>query len=315
MEKKEDPRPRPQSRLSQHQHRSPLRYPGGKAALVPFVKKIITANSLIGGEYIEPYAGGAAVAIELLASEFVTKVHINDYNPGVHAFWYAVLNKTEELLRLIQDTPVTLETRAAVKAIHLESKDPVSVELGFATFFLNRVNRSGVITGGVIGGLAQTGNYLMDCRYNKPDLIKRIEFIARYRNRVQLTNLDALDLLSSLSFDFNPKHLLYLDPPYFHKGSQLYSSYYRAVDHAMIADKLRSLDTVKWMVSYDGCSEIEELFSGLKRLDYNLAYTANGSTTGRELMFFSSHLDVPHLAESKRVSPLTPHTQLALPLS
>ena len=315
MESKEDPRPQSQPRSSQHRHRSPLRYPGGKAALVPFVKKIIIANNLIGGEYIEPYAGGAAVAIELLASDFVTKIHINDYNPGVHAFWHAILNQTDELLRLIQDTPVTLETRAAVKAVYLESKNPENLELGFATFFLNRVNRSGVITGGVIGGLAQTGDYLMHCRYNKPDLIKIIEFIARYRNRIRLTNLDALDLISSLSPDLNPKHLLYLDPPYFHKGSQLYSSYYRAVDHAVIADKLRSLNKIKWMVSYDGCSEIEELFSGLKRLDYNLAYTANGSSTGRELMFFSSLLDVPHLAESKRVSPLTSHTQLTLPLS
>jgi len=300
-----DDQPGDQQKLIRHKHRSPLRYPGGKGSLSAYVKSIIKANRITDGVYIEPYAGGAAVALELLASEHIGSIHINDIDPGIHAFWNAVLFDTTNLIKLIRDTPITIDARLEAKVVRATNKNPYSTELGFSTFFLNRVNRSGVISGGVIGGNNQTGNYLIDARYNKPDLIHRIESVARFRNRIKLTNLDALVLLEETVPTISPKHLLYLDPPYFMKGSKLYTNYYRAADHAAIASKLRELERINWMVSYDSCPEINELFEGFTKVSYDLTYSAYNTGNGREVMFFSPFLEnIPSVHENRRVSPI-----------
>ena len=54
--------------------------------------------------------------------------------------------------------------------------------LGFATFFLNRTNYSGVITGGPIGGFEQKGQWKIDARFNKKSLIDRIERISYFKS-------------------------------------------------------------------------------------------------------------------------------------
>jgi DNA adenine methylase len=79
---------------------TPLRYPGGKGKLAAYLKSIIEANRLHDGEYVEPYAGGAAIAFELLFQEYVSRIHINDLSRPIFSFWQAVLNDTNELCRL-----------------------------------------------------------------------------------------------------------------------------------------------------------------------------------------------------------------------
>jgi DNA adenine methylase len=277
---------------------SPLRYPGGKGKLAKFVADIIRLNGLSDGLYVEPYAGGAAVAWELLLTGVVRRVAINDISLPVYNFWYSVLNETEKLTRLIRDTPIDLATRDRLKLIVDNPKDQNPLDLGFALFFLNRVHRSGIINGGVIGGRAQTGEWKMDARFNRDDLIQRIEQIADARRRIELTNCDAVEFVTAGSSTWSSKTLVYLDPPYYEKGSQLYHHYYRHPDHAAVAEAVATLKEPQWIVSYDDVRPIHDLYSESEWLQYSIGYSAREAGRGREAMFFSSDLRVPDVTGS-----------------
>ena len=277
---------------------SPLRYPGGKGKLAKFIADIIRLNGLSDGLYVEPYAGGAAVAWELLLTGVVRKVAINDISLPVYNFWYSVLNETEKLTRLIRDTPIDLATRDRLKLIVDNPKDQNPLDLGFALFFLNRVHRSGIINGGVIGGRAQTGEWKMDARFNRDDLIQRIEQIADARRRIELTNCDAVEFVKAGSSTWSSKTLVYLDPPYYEKGSQLYHHYYRHPDHAAVSEAVATLTAPQWIVSYDDVRPIHDLYSESEWLQYSIGYSAREAGRGREAMFFSSDLRVPDVTGS-----------------
>ena len=164
---------------------SPLRYPGGKLKVVDYIKKIFEENNLYDGVYIEPYAGGASVALSLLFSEYAQIIKINDIDRSIYAFWYSVLNEPEAFCRLINDTPVNMDEWHAQHIVQEHKEEEELLSLGFSTFFLNRTNRSGILSAGVIGGKNQTGNFKIDARYNKKDLIERIETIADYSERIE----------------------------------------------------------------------------------------------------------------------------------
>ncbi len=286
------------SRLPQSGRFSPLRYPGGKGKLARFVASLIKQNALSDGLYVEPYAGGAAVAWELLLTGVVRRVAINDVSRPVFAFWRSVLEQTDELAALISDTPVDLATRDRLKAVFRSPNDASDLELGFAMFFLNRTHRSGILNGGVIGGREQTGKWKIDARYNKSDLIRRIERIAAARRRIELTNLDAVEFVQSKSPAWPAKTLVYLDPPYYEKGSQLYYDYYSDKDHLEVAQAVRSLHKVRWLVSYDDVLPIQEMYNGTPVLQYTIGYSARNVLRGREAMFFSDGLIVPQVEGS-----------------
>lgn len=272
---------------------SPLRYPGGKGKLARFVTEIIRRNDLSDGLYVEPYAGGAAVAWELLLTGVVREVAINDLNDAVYSFWRSVLDRTEELVRLIKDTPVNMDTRDKMKAILLSPNEADQLQLGFAMFFLNRTNRSGILNGGVIGGRDQNGPWKIHARYNKKNLIERIERIAAARRRIFLTNLDAVDFLNQKSSSWGKRTLVYLDPPYYEKGRELYYDFYKHEDHAIVAKAVHSLRHVNWIVSYDDTQPIHALYDGEQWLQYTIRYSALQRIQGREAMFFSPGLKVP----------------------
>ena len=194
---------------------SPLRYPGGKGKLVPFFERLIIDNGLSDGVYIEPYVGGGAVALSLLLKEYVSRIVINDKDRSLYAFWYSVLHHSEELCRLIADTPVNMDTWHTMRDIENHKEDVDLLSLGFSSFFLNRTNRSGILKAGVIGGYQQTGNYKINARYRKENLISRIRRIATYADRIELHNEDAVDLVADIAQTAPPDTLLYLDPPYY----------------------------------------------------------------------------------------------------
>jgi DNA adenine methylase len=286
------------SRLPQSGRFSPLRYPGGKGKVARFVATLIKQNSLSDGLYVEPYAGGAAVAWELLLTGVVRRVAINDVSRPVFAFWRSVLEHTDELAALIIDTPVDVSTRDRFKAVIGSPHDASDLELGFAMFFLNRTHRSGILNGGVIGGRDQTGKWKIDARFNKSDLIRRIERIAACRRRIELTNLDAIEFVQTKSPDWPAKTLVYLDPPYYEKGSQLYYDFYSDRDHLEVAQAVRSLTKVHWLVSYDDVLPIQEMYGGTPALQYTIGYSARKVLRGREAMFFSDGLVVPEVEGS-----------------
>jgi DNA adenine methylase len=286
----EEPRPR---RLVNF---TPLRYPGGKGKLASYIKRLISTNRLLDGEYVEPFAGGAAIALELLFHEYVSKVHINDLSRPVYAFWHSVLNRTDDLCRLIRDTPRTVGAWDRQKLILAREGDHDLLDVGFSMFFLNRTNRSGILNGGIIGGRDQTGPWKIDARYNADELVYRIECIARLKKKISVTKLDALKFLTSGAKKWPSNTLIYCDPPYYIKGKDLYYHFYKHEDHERIAMFVQDrIVKQRWVVSYDNVPQIRDLYDGCQRAIYGIGYSARGSRTGSEVMFFSDKLSVPPL--------------------
>ncbi|EEI9030610.1 DNA adenine methylase [Salmonella enterica] len=278
---------------------TPLRYPGGKGKLSYFLKDVIEQNSLNDGAYAEPYAGGAGVALELLLEEYVRKIYINDADFAVYSFWSSVINDTDNLCRLISNAKINMDEWRFHRYVISNPTEFTKLEIGFSAFFLNRTNRSGILKAGVIGGKAQNGKWRMDVRFNRDDLISRIENIAIYNQRIVVTNLDALEFLEALNFldsvdkaDKN-KTLLYLDPPYYIKGQGLYRNFYEHDDHVLVMEKLRDINFPKWLVSYDNAKEIKDIYSDFPQVEYSLQYTAQQKKSGEEVMIFSPEVVIP----------------------
>jgi DNA adenine methylase len=277
-------------------HFTPLRYPGGKGKLAEYVKAILRSNQLCDGEYIEPYAGGAAIALELMFQEYVSQIRINDVSHHIYSFWKSVLNDTDELCRLIKNTRLSVASWDRQKHVFANAREHSYIEVGFATFFLNRTNRSGILNGGPIGGRDQSGPWKIDARYNANELIFRIESIAKMRSRIKLTRSDALAFLKLGLPKWSKKSLIYLDPPYYEQGRELYYDYYKSKDHADLAKFIKGhMRSRSWMVSYDNVRPIKKLYSDFRGVVYNVGYTAREQRTGREVMFFAPGLEVPNL--------------------
>ena len=280
---------------------TPLRYPGGKGKFAHFIKHIFEVNSLHDGHYAEPYAGGAGVALELMFHEYASVIHINDLDPAIFAFWQSVVHHTDEISKVINDTPVTMENWHRFKAVLTNSQDCSVIDLAMATFFLNRTNRSGILKAGVIGGKEQAGKWKLDVRYNKPELIKRIELIGKYKNRIKLYNEDALGFINNVIPTLPPKSLTYLDPPYYIKGSGLYRNFYAHDDHVKIADALGNIDK-PWIVSYDNVAEIKEIYSKYRQDEYFLSYTAQQKKKGSEVMIYGPNIIAPESGLNRKAS-------------
>ncbi len=273
---------------------SPLRYPGGKGKVADYFKKVFKDNYLYDGTYIEPYAGGASVALSLLLNEYAAQIIINDIDRSIYAFWHSVLFDTEKLCQLIFDTPVNVKTWEIQKKIQKEKLGHDLLSTGFSTFYLNRTNRSGILNAGIIGGKKQLSTWKIDARFNKHDLIIRIKKIARYKDKIKVYNLDAIDLILKLRPRLPKKSLFYFDPPYYVKGKDLYLNFYKDEDHKRIADEISKIDIQKWIVTYDDVTQIRDLYTTFKSKTYKLSYSAgNNNKTGQEIMIFSNNLYAP----------------------
>lgn len=281
------------------QFNTPLRYPGGKGRLTQFVADLIETNGLTGCHYVEPYAGGAGIAITLLYLEYASQIHLNDLNRSVHAFWRAVLKEPEALCRLVRDTVPTMEEWYRQKAIQTDI-NASPLELGFSTFFLNRTNRSGIIKGGVIGGKEQAGTWKLDARYKVDDLARRIEKIASYGSRINLYNKDASALIRDTLPTLPDKTLIYLDPPYYVKGKGLYEDHYNHNDHAKMAELVTTSISQPWIVSYDNVEPIRNLYSQHRQKTFGIRYSAGTRCEGNEVMVFCDALAIPSVIEPSR---------------
>ena len=270
---------------------TPLRYPGGKTQLAPFVIDLLKANRLIGGVYAEPFAGGAGLAWRLLFQGHISEVWINDIDPAIHGFWDAVLNRTDDLCELIETTPVSIEEWFRQREI-MDRGRVGPLRLGFATLFLNRTNRSGIINGGVIGGKDQTGNYKLDCRFNHTELIRKIQRIASYREVVTLTRLDAMQCIPIWAKALPKRSLMNIDPPYFAKGKGLYTNFYSGDDHKNLSAMIKSLKC-PWMLTYDDVKDIERLYKDLPLYRKGLVYCAQVKRRANELVVLAPMLAAP----------------------
>jgi len=281
--------PRIIHKRNQKFHYSPLRYPGGKTFLFPFFDKVIKKNRLEKVTYIEPFAGGAGAALALLFLEKVEKIVINDLDRAIYSFWKSAIFDSEKLIRKIRSIPVTINEWKKQKAIYNNPRSR-GFDLGFATFFLNRTNISGILDGGPIGGLDQKGKWKIDVRFNKENLIKRICQLALYKNRISVFNKDGLELIKEF---LNKKNIfIYLDPPYFEKGATLYLNHYKKENHEALAKQLNQNPDTFWLLTYDNKREIRSLYSNRRIINFSLNYNAYESRKGREMLIFSDAIAI-----------------------
>lgn len=278
---------------------SPLRYPGGKGKLAPFMELLIKWTGHYGGTYIEPFAGGAGIALELLEKGVVADIVINDLDKGIYSFWRAILTETDRFINDIHTVELTISEWNRQKEI-LENSNKYSYELGFATFYLNRTNRSGIIKGGVIGGLEQKGNWLMDARFNREDMIERILRIAKNKKNIHLYNKDVVSFVRNYLPKYQQNAFVYFDPPYFGKGKQLYLNFFSYDDHVRIEKMINSRVKCDWVITYDDVPEIANIYQNhvLRRIDLN--YSAGIKRRASEIIIFRHNAMVPTLEQLKQ---------------
>jgi DNA adenine methylase len=272
---------------------SPLRYPGGKQALAPLLAQIVVANDLHDGTFVEPFAGGAGASLQLMVSEFVSSVVLNDADRRVFAFWRAALNQTEALVERIAEADISIKTWHRCRAVYDAPSRHSQMELAFSVFFLNRCNRSGILSGGgPIGGYKQNGNWKLDARFNRDELISRIRRIAEYRDRIEVRREDALELLKALPKVSGREPIVYLDPPYYKKGQRLYLNAMEHQDHVALAAFLHSSPPFRWILTYDNVAAIRGLYRDMKRHQFTLSYSAYERRTGKELLIVDPRISV-----------------------
>ncbi len=270
---------------------SPLRYPGGKTQIYPLVKEIISNNDLLGETYIEPFAGGAGLAIKLLLNNDVKRIIINDLDFAIYSIWYCILNYTDDFCQKIEEVDISVNEWDNQRKVYFSHTESI-FDMGFSAFYLNRTNRSGVIKGGIIGGREQTGSYKINARFNKKALIEKIKNIAQKKDKIVITNLDAIDFLSNGVLNHYYKTFINFDPPYVVKGSQLYQNAFTNKNHKVLSELIAKCRR-KWIVTYDICPLVSELYKDFRKAEIGINYSASNRGKAKEYVFFSNNLTIP----------------------
>ncbi|MBF0152472.1 MAG: DNA adenine methylase [Magnetococcales bacterium] len=275
---------------------SPLRYPGGKGSFSRFLTDVVDMNNLRGCVYYEPFAGGAGAAIDLLQTGVVTRLHLNDADVRIHAFWDALLTQPESFIERIQTIPLDMDEWQRQHTICENHQNYSPFDIGFAAFYMNRCNRSGVLSqAGPIGGYAQQGNWRLGARFHRDNLSTRIQAIARLRDRIALTGMDALSFLKA----YLPKGvarsraLVYLDPPYVSNSRRLYLNKYCKNDHTTLARYLLRQKTLPWILSYDDNDLIRKLYNTCRRAILPIRYSLQTKRSTIELVISPKHISLP----------------------
>lgn len=273
---------------------SPLRYPGGKTILYKKIKNILEKNNLIECTYMEPFSGGAGLALKLLMNNDVKRIVINDLDFAIYSFWYNVLYDTDKFCSDIENIKVDLDEWERQKYIYNNQDNYSMYEIGLATFFLNRTNRSGIIKGGVIGGKKQEGKYKIDCRFNKKVLIQKIKEIKKYNDRIKLFNYDANDFIKRVVMrQKNNNYFIYFDPPYIKKGPELYKNHFNLKEHTYLSKGIKEkLSEKNWIVTYDENKLVYSLYENFKIINFDLKYSAGQNKVGNEVMIMSKKLKI-----------------------
>ena len=273
---------------------TPLRFPGGKSRLSGFLRDVIKANGLGNPLYVEPYCGGAGAALNLLFNEVVSDVHLNDLDRGIYSFWRFSTRDPEALCDRIANVSLSVTEWEKQKDILRSATPRATLDIGFAALYLNRVNRSGILRGGLIGGRNQDGPWKMGARFNRESLIAKVRQIGRNAHRIHVTRMNAATFLRHVARKLSGSVFLYLDPPYVKKGGSLYQNHYDAADHASIAQFLRTQMPHPWVVSYDDCALVKKLYQGLPQLSHRLSYSAHlARRRGREIVILGPGVKLP----------------------
>lgn len=274
---------------------SPLRYPGGKASLAPFLHDVLQLNSLVGCRYFEPYAGGAGAALALLRMGAVASIEINDADRRIYSFWKSVLSESQRFADRIMTVPLNLEEWKRQREVCTNQEAHTEFDVGFAAFYMNRCNRSGVLTSGPIGGLEQSGAWKLDVRFTRPSLVERVVALGRLKDRISVSQMDAIDFLKARlpSGTARKTAFVYLDPPYVVKGQRLYLNAYEACDHKKVANYLGRQGVLNWIMSYDDSDLIRDLYSERQLAKLPIRYSLQDKRAAKELIIAPRQMQLP----------------------
>ena len=270
---------------------TPLRYPGGKGALYTTLRDLVRANDLSSGTYVEPYAGGVGAGLALLITGVVKRIVVNDLDPALYAFWRSVVKDPEGFAKQVAEVELSVREWRKQKEIYRSADRRDYLPLGFATFYLNRTNHSGVLNAGPIGGLDQTGSYKIDARFNRAALLERLRLIALHASQIVVLRHDGRKVIKR--YTAMQDTIVYADPPYFQKAGTLYMNSYTDEDHRDLARCLADAQSGRWLLTYDDVDEVESLYRQFRRERFSLSYSAHRVTRGKELMVYSHGLRVP----------------------
>ena len=279
---------------------SPLRYPGGKGSFLKFFHEVMVGNRLVGKYYYEPFAGGAGVGLGLLSLDVVAEIFLNDADYHIYSFWLALLKHNQRFVDQVEYVPLTIDEWNKQKEVYDNYKKHSCFDVGFSAFYLNRCNRSGILVGaGPIGGRQQCGEWKLDARFNKQNLIKRIMDVQNLRKRIHISNDDAIKFLKTKlpQGDKRKNILVYLDPPYVGVGSKLYLNSYEERDHKNLARYLISQKYLKWIVTYGDSDLIRQFYPNYRRWVLQLNYSLQVKQKGREILIVSESIQMPDITK------------------
>ena len=280
---------------------SPLRYPGGKSAMAGLLGDIRRLNGLGDRAVAEPFAGGAGASLTLLYLEETHRIYINDMDLAIHNFWWTLVNRPQPFLNLLSRTRVCLAEWRHQREVYRDGGRVSRLRRGFAAFYLNRCNRSGIImNGGPIGGVAQAGKWKLDARFNKAELRERCEKVAEYRERIRVSCDDGIDFIGGLDPE---RTFFFIDPPYFGKGRMLYLNSLNANYHAKLAAYLMTISAGAWVLTYDDCPEIRQMYHSWAAIrPFSLRYSAAKRRTGKEILITPKWMKLPKWQASKAIA-------------
>lgn len=283
---------------------SPLRYPGGKGSFYSFFAQLMDQNG-ITGRYVEPFAGGAGLALRLLSTGAVSAIVLNDADYHIFCFWLSALYTNGRFVEAIQNAELTISEWKRQRAVYDEPDKYTAFEVGFSAFYLNRCNRSGILgTAGPIGGYGQQGAWRLDARFNRDNLVSRIAAVGQLSHDVNVTNMDAVDFMETHlpSGTARNNTLVYVDPPYIGAGKRLYLNKYSYEDHRALARYLLSQTDLTWLLTYDDNPLTRDLYAECRQWTINSEYSVQAKQIGRELLIAPDCLTLPeeHSSTSKR---------------
>jgi len=252
-----------------------FRYPGGKSRLLKPIKETLYPLLDKAGVYVEPFVGGGSVLIQVAKDFPHAKLVVNDKDERIFCFWSLFQHGNEDQIKsfykLVKQKP-TVKLFKQLREDGVENRfDPV--EQAYHAIFFNRCTFSGIATSGPIGGYEQKGKYKVDCRYNPDRIISDFEKLRDlFMGRVYVSNLKAVDLMEI--YDIHKEKAMYLDPPYYVKGSGLYPVHMKPDEHVELSRYLKTKDN--WLLSYDICDEIDEMYEWADKIPLDARYSING---------------------------------------
>jgi DNA adenine methylase len=270
-------------------------YPGGKSKLrkpiLAAIQNMVHKHNLT--EYREPFFGGGAIGLEVLEKiPAIEYIAINDFDPAVASLWTAVIQLPDQLIQVVKTFSPSVQAFNSFKSKLLQlntatfQNNPAQIlDIALMKLALHQMSYSGLGTkaGGPMGGQNPTDPAAIACRWSPAHLEKEILKTSRLISSRAVTTGGCMSQDFSDLFAGDPA-MIYLDPPYFEQGGNLYQHAFSSRDHLRLAKLLQETQH-QWLLSYDDCPFIRDLYRDWATIQsIEMTCTINGSNPKSELL-------------------------------